>query len=73
MQNTEGAHHPPLPQKAPVPIAYRVFFGQKPALYCQKTSVFYLKYAFLCRNTEGGKLQSIIFLMYSKNKYFVLK
>jgi hypothetical protein len=46
MQNTEGVHHPPLSQKAPTPIARRVFFGQKPALYSQKTLVFY-------PNTEG--------------------
>jgi hypothetical protein len=46
MQNTEGVHRPPLSQKAPAPIACRVFFGQKPALYCQKTPVFY-------PNTEG--------------------
>ena len=42
MQNTEGIHRPPLSQKAPAPIACRVFFGQKPALYGQKTPVFYL-------------------------------
>jgi hypothetical protein len=46
MQNTEGVHRPPLSQKAPAPIAYHVFFGQKPALYSQKTPVFY-------PNTEG--------------------
>ena len=46
MQNTEGVHRPPLSQKAPAPIACRVFFGQKPAFYCQKTPVFY-------PNTEG--------------------
>jgi hypothetical protein len=47
MQNTEGVHRPPLSQKAPTTIACRVFFGQKPALYCPKTPVFY-------PNTEGG-------------------
>ncbi len=48
MQNTEGVHRPPLSQKAPVPIACPVFFGQKAALYCQKMPVFY-------PNTEGVK------------------
>jgi hypothetical protein len=52
MQNTEGVHRPPLSQKAPAPIAYRVFFGQKPALYCQKKPVFY-------PNTEGGIKQTL--------------
>ncbi len=48
MQNTEGVHRPPLSQKAPAPIPCPVFFGQKPALYCQKTPVCY-------PNTEGSK------------------
>jgi hypothetical protein len=47
-KNTEGVHRPPLSQKAPASIACRVFFGQKPALYCQKTPLFY-------PNTEGTK------------------
>ena len=46
MQNTEGVPRPPLSQKAPASIACRVFFGQKPTLYGQKTPAFY-------PNTEG--------------------
>ena len=53
MQNTEGVHRPPLSQKAPAPIACPVFFGQKPALYGQKTPVFYPKSCFFIQNTEG--------------------
>jgi hypothetical protein len=63
MQNTEGVHRPPLSQKAPAPIACRVFFGQKPALYCQKTPLFY-------PNTEGVILPLFFDMKYQISSKF---
>jgi hypothetical protein len=68
MPNTEGVHRPRLSQKAPAPIACRVFFGQEPMLYCQKQALLSADSnlpLYICI-TEFHKPQSI-FMRYDSN------